>query len=103
MKIEEEKKIVAFMIRLYCSKKHKTAFTIKNSNSLCSECKELLCYAEERLDRCQFGDQKPSCRYCTVHCYKMVMRKNMLNVMRFSGPRMIFYSPLMTIRYLCQK
>lgn len=111
-RIEKEKKIVALMIGLYCKKKHVQSLSgletdnsnlkihIHNSNSLCPECKALLRYAEARLDHCRFGEQKRACRYCSVHCFKPDMRERMRQMMRFSGPRMIFYAPLVAIRHL---
>ena len=67
---------------------------------LCPDCEELLRYAHTRLDRCPFGEKKSSCKKCTVHCYKPVMRERMRQTMRFAGPRMIFYSPWAAIRHL---
>lgn len=92
-RIAQEKKTVELMIRLYCRKKEKNTV-------LCSDCEELLRYAHTRLDRCPFGEQKDACKKCTVHCYKPVMRERMRQVMRFSGPRMLFYAPLEAIRHL---
>ncbi|WP_294472847.1 nitrous oxide-stimulated promoter family protein [uncultured Bacteroides sp.] len=92
-RIKQEKKTVELMIRLYCRKKEKNAV-------LCSECEELLHYAHARLDRCPFGERKSSCKNCKVHCYKPALRERMRQVMRFSGPRMLFYAPLAAIRHL---
>ena len=36
-------------------------------------------------------ETKTFCSNCKVHCYKPEMRKKIRAVMRFSGPRMIFY------------
>ena len=76
-----------------CRKKEKNTV-------LCPDCEELLRYAHARLDRCPFGEKKSSCKKCTVHCYKPVMRERMRQTMRFAGPRMIFYSPWAAIRHL---
>ena len=81
------------MVRLYCRKK-------EGNSELCDSCRQLLAYAESRLEHCPFGERKTSCRRCTVHCYKPSMRQQMREVMRFSGPRMIFYEPLETIRHI---
>lgn len=88
-----EKKTVEYMIRLYCRKK-------ENNRNLCAACDALLRYAHARLDRCRYGEQKPACRQCPVHCYKPAMQEKMRQVMRFSGPRMLLYSPLAAIRHL---
>ncbi|MBQ7957525.1 MAG: nitrous oxide-stimulated promoter family protein [Clostridia bacterium] len=95
-KREKEKHIVGEMIKLYCRKQHKT------KNSLCSECNELKEYAESRSDKCPFMENKTFCSNCKVHCYKKEMREKIRQVMRFSGPRMIFHHPIMAINHLVQ-
>ena len=47
-KREREKRVVAQMIQLYCSKQH------HNGATLCKECSCLLSYANERIDHCPF-------------------------------------------------
>lgn len=93
MRIAKEKEMVERMIRLYCRKKEK-------NTTLCPTCQELLQYAHARLDHCPFGEEKGFCKKCTIHCYKPIMRERMRIVMRFIGPRMLFYAPLETIRHL---
>lgn len=92
-RIAWEKETIAFMICLYCRKKEKNSF-------LCPSCEELKQYAYARLDRCPFGEGKSTCEKCTVHCYKPAMRERMREVMRFAGPRMLWYAPLRAIRHL---
>lgn len=86
MKIAQEKRVVERMIRLYCLK-------YEGNAQLCDECKALLEYAHQRLSRCKFGDVKPTCRLCPIHCYRPDMRKQMQQVMRYAGPRMLLYHP----------
>ncbi len=88
-----EKKTVGKMIHIYCSKKHGTTRT------LCADCAELNCYAQRRLDKCTFGEDKPTCQKCTVHCYQPEMRSRIQNVMTFSGPRIILKSPVLAIKH----
>ena len=38
-------------------------------------------------------ETKTFCSNCRVHCYRSEMREEIRKVMRFSGPRMIFYHP----------
>ncbi len=92
-KIEKEKQVVEQMIRLYC--KHK-----EGNAELCDSCKSLLEYAHARLSHCRFGDDKPTCKKCPVHCYKPEMRDRIRNVMKWSGPRMMFYHPITAIKHL---
>ena len=67
---------------------------------LCPQCQALLDYAHKRLDHCKFGEDKPSCTRCPVHCYKPAMREQIRQVMRYSGPRMLLHDPIMAIRHL---
>ncbi len=95
-KREKEKKIVSQMIILYCKKKHKV------KNGLCQECKELEEYARLRSDKCPFMETKTFCSNCKVHCYKPIMREKIREIMRFSGPRMIFYHPILAVSHVIE-
>ena len=57
-------------------------------------------YAAERSERCPFMENKTFCSNCKVHCYSPEMREEIKKVMRFSGPRMIAYHPVMAIRHV---
>jgi len=81
-RIAKEKQTVERMIRFYCRRHHGT--------ELCPECAALIEYAHHRLDRCAFGEQKPSCRQCVVHCYAPKRRAQIREVMRYSGPWLCF-------------
>ena len=94
-KRQREKEIVGLMIGLYCRKKH-------GGNSLCPECAALEAYAKQRIDQCRFMETKTFCSSCKVHCYKPDMREKIRLVMRFAGPRMIFYHPIMAIRHIIE-
>ena len=101
-KREREKEMVSDMILLYCQKQHSSirkASGLKKTD-LCPECTELEDYARMRSDKCPFMETKTFCSNCKVHCYKKDMRERIRLVMRFSGPRMIFYHPVMAIRHL---
>ena len=95
-KREQEKRTVALMIRLYCKKKHGTA------SGLCPDCQALHDYAMLRSDKCPFMETKTFCSNCKVHCYKKDMMDRIREVMRFSGPRRIFYHPVMAIRHVIE-
>ena len=94
-KREREKETVSLMIRLYCRKKH-------GGKELCPACAELDAYARLRSDKCPFMETKTFCSNCKVHCYKKDMREKIREVMRFSGPRMIFHHPVMAIRHVIE-
>ncbi|WP_456395219.1 nitrous oxide-stimulated promoter family protein [Desulfurobacterium sp.] len=93
MGIEKEKRIIEKMIAIYCHGKHGT------EGNLCSECQQLRDYAFKRLDLCPFGDSKPSCRKCPIHCYTPEMKERIRQVMRYSGPLMIFYTPVEWLKH----
>lgn len=96
VKREEEKELVSQMIALYCRKKH------GGRRGLCAECAQLDAYARQRSDRCPFMETKTFCSNCRVHCYKPAMRESIREVMRFSGPRMIFHHPIKAIRHVIE-
>lgn len=95
-KRQREQKVVSLMIKLYCKKNHHT------KNELCDECKELDEYAKMRSSKCPFMETKTFCSNCKVHCYKPEMREKIKKVMRFSGPRMIFYHPILAISHVIE-
>lgn len=95
-KREREKAIVSQMITLYCKKQHKT------KNGLCAACAALDAYAKQRSEACPFMETKTFCSNCPVHCYKPQMRESIRDVMRFSGPRMILYHPILAIRHVIE-
>lgn len=93
-RLKREAKTVAEMIALYCRNLH------HQRRGLCAECGELQDYARERLVKCPFQEGKTVCSKCNVHCYKPEMREKIRNVMRYSGPRMLYTHPLMAVLHL---
>ncbi|GAB4373844.1 MAG: nitrous oxide-stimulated promoter family protein [Spirochaetales bacterium] len=63
----------------------------------------LIDYALNRLESCRFGEDKPTCSRCPVHCYRSDMRERIRAVMRYAGPRMLVYHPLLAILHLKDK
>lgn len=94
-KREKEKRIVSLMIEIYCKKNH-------GEKELCPECKELKEYAMMRTDKCPFMESKTFCSNCKVHCYKPDMQQRIRQVMRFSGPRIMFYHPILAIKHVIE-
>ena len=99
-KREREKTMVSDMIRVYCKGNH-AAYDKKNK-CLCKECQALDDYARMRSDKCPFMETKTFCSNCKVHCYRPEMRERIRAVMVFSGPRMIFHHPLVTVRHMIE-
>ena len=90
-RIAREQETIETMVRLYCRAMH------TGSSQLCSECDMLLNYARQRLSHCRFGVAKPVCARCPVHCYRQDMRRQVVTVMRFAGPRMLFFHPWLVL------
>ena len=95
-RIEREKQTVRKMIKLYCSHRLK-ADTIPEAYQ------HLADFACRRLDHCRYGESKSACKDCPTHCYPPTEREQIREVMRWTGPRMILYSPIAAIRHLFNK
>ena len=85
---------IAAMVGMYCRGHHSEAAV-----QPCAECAALLAYASRRTERCVFGDAKPTCANCQVHCYTNTMRERVKAVMRWAGPRMLLRHPLLALRH----
>jgi Nitrous oxide-stimulated promoter len=88
-----ELKTIETMVRMYCRHHHCDA-------APCPDCATLFDYARRRLERCVFGDAKPTCANCAVHCYSAELRERVRVVMRWAGPRMLFRHPVLGIAHL---
>lgn len=86
-----ERRTVEKMIAFHCARAHAAG---------CRDCPELLVYAEGRLARCPFGDEKPTCLNCPIHCYRPDMRERVRAVMRSAGPGMLRRHPVLTLLHL---
>ena len=93
-KITFEGKTVEAMIRMHCNSVH-------HRKTLCDECKKLMIYTEKRTENCRFGNEKPACKNCPVHCYSPEMKEKIREVMRSAGPKMIYKHPVMAF-YHCR-
>jgi len=91
--MQREAATIKAMIRIYCRHHH------GSKQNLCDSCSELLDYALKRLKNCPFQEKKTTCGKCPVHCYKPDMRKKIRDVMRYVGPRMILYHPVMGLMH----
>ena len=95
-RIEQEKQVVTVMIGIYCKKKH------KHKNGLCPDCEDLNAFAQKRLNNCRHGENKTFCSNCPTHCYAPKYKEKIKEVMRFSGPWMLLYHPVMAIKHLIE-
>jgi hypothetical protein len=96
-RIEQEKRTIDAMLGIYCRDRHGPG------DGLCQNCATLRDYAHRRLDICPFGDDKPVCNRCEVHCYSTVMRERVREVMRYAGPRMPLRHPWLALLHMLDK
>lgn len=89
-----ERRTVAALFDLYCHETHGTR------DELCATCASLAEYASQRLSRCRFGAQKPTCARCPVHCYAPRQREEIIQIMRYAGPRMLLHHPVWALMHL---
>ena len=95
-RIEREKQTVRKMIALYCLHHLK-------QDTMPEEYQHLADYACRRLDHCKYGEKKTACKVCPTHCYAPKEREQIREVMRWVGPRIIFYSPIEAIKHIISK
>jgi len=93
-RLDREKETVKKIIQLHCKK------TEDGEENICDGYENLIEYALERLDSCPFGDNKPICARCKVHCYKPEMRDKIRIIMRKSGYKMLFYHPVLLFKHI---
>lgn len=111
-RLGRERRTMSVMITLYCRDQHgegteprgpvpRSGSTgTRRGQDLCADCEALVAYAERRLDRCRFGQSKPTCARCTVHCFGPAMRERIREVMRYAGPRMMLRHPILALAHL---
>ena len=90
--LQRESLTMEKMVGIYCSAHH-------DASDLCGDCSRFLEYAEVRLEKCPYGEDKPTCANCPVHCYKKEFREQARAIMRYAGPRMLLRHPILTISH----
>ena len=91
--LEREFLTMTRMVGIYCNDHH------GRGTELCEDCARFLDYAEVRLDKCPYGEDKPTCSNCPIHCYKPEQRELARQIMRYAGPRMLLKHPILTISH----
>lgn len=94
-RMAREARTIEAMMHIYCQRKHGS-----HRHELCAECRDLLEYAFQRLDKCPFQEEKSTCVNCKVHCYKPDRREQIREVMRFAGPYMLTRHPYLAFMHL---
>lgn len=95
-KLGVEFKTIQAMVSIYCQSHHQ----VSDKTQLCMQCTEFIAYANEKLDRCPYGQNKPTCNKCPIHCYKSEQRQQAKTIMRYAGPRMLTKHPILAIKHL---
>lgn len=87
MTSEQEKKMLSLMIEMYEKGKKEDLSALKE-------------YAFKRIDYCPRKEEKTFCSTCPIHCYAPKYRQLIKEVMRYSGPRMIYKHPIIAIKHM---
>lgn len=95
-RINRETKTISAMLSLYCKNHHHK----EHETGICDDCRAIQDYAVKRLQNCPFIANKPTCANCLVHCYNKKMQIKVRTIMRYSGPRLLFFHPILAIRHL---
>ena len=97
-RLRREQRTIEAMIHIWC-KAHPLHVRVRRGG-LCAGCDSLLDYASYRLQKCPYGEEKPTCKKCPIHCYTRARRDLMHEVMRFAGPRMLLRHPILAYHHL---
>jgi len=95
-RLRREFRTMEHMVAIYCVDKH-------GQQAPCEACREFLAYAEKRLEKCPYGEDKPTCAKCPVHCYKKRQRDLAREIMRYAGPRMTWRHPWLALLHVLDK
>ncbi len=88
-RLQREAKTVEHMIGLYCSAHHaEDPYVLPVGN----------CWTARTL-QCPFGQDKPACNHCRIHCYPQGYRERIRVVMRYAGPQLVWHHPILAIRH----
>lgn len=93
--IRKEVETIRIMTEIYCSAHHGT-----EKGNLCPECEEFYLYSAKRLACCPFGENKPVCAKCKIHCFGKEFKGKAKAIMAFAGPRLVLRHPILSLRHL---
>lgn len=89
-----EGETIKVMVEIYCRDHHGC------QSPPCVTCQELIEYAIARVKQCPVKEKRTTCGRCEIHCYKPAMKKQIREVMRYAGPRMLKAHPLLTAKHI---
>ena len=99
-RLRREWRTLQAMVAIHCDG-HAHART--GGGETCDACAGFLEYAARRLEKCPYGEAKPTCAKCPIHCYKPQPREFAREVMRYAGPRMVLRHPWLSVTHLADK
>lgn len=97
-RLKHEHQTLTCMTRIYCEDHHGLV-----DGDLCQDCAALMVYSEQRLAKCPYGQEKPTCAKCPIHCYKKEQREHVREVMTYAGPRMPLRHPIKALTHVFDK
>lgn len=100
-RLRREFHTIGYMMRIWCVAHH--VHSLRSPAGLCAQCTDLLAYAGQRLANCPYGEGKPTCARCPVHCYARSQREQVREVMKHAGPRMLWRHPWHTLLHILDK
>lgn len=99
-RLKREYRTMACMVDIWCADHHPEAHA---ADGPCEACREFLAYAARRLEKCPYGEKKPTCAKCPIHCYKRAQREHARDIMRYAGPKMTWRHPWLALMHLVDK
>jgi len=97
-RLKREYRTMQCMVEIYCRDHHAAG-----ADGPCEDCLRFLDYAGQRLEKCPYGEAKPTCARCPIHCYKPTQREQAREIMRYAGPRMTLRHPWLSLTHLADK
>lgn len=97
-RLQRELMTMQRMVGIHCRDHHAAG-----ANVPCEDCRRFLDYAGRRLQKCPYGERKPTCARCPIHCYKPAQREQARAIMRYAGPRMTFHHPWLSLTHVLDK
>jgi len=99
--LEKDLRVLARFIEVYCRSWHKdqprSEVILKGHDlralmgrtiRLCDDCFKLLAHAFYKRSRCPLNP-KPACKHCPQHCYHPLFRRQIREVMKYSGRKLV--------------
>jgi hypothetical protein len=99
-RLAREFRTMECMVGIWCADHHARD---AGQHRPCTQCREFLDYAARRLEKCPYGEAKPTCAKCPVHCYKRAQREQARVIMRYAGPRMTLRHPWLSLMHVMDK